>query len=294
MQDADYRRLVEDSPLATVLVERGERGWSATWLNHAAAELFGGAAHADRAGLDLPLDELPLTGLVHAEDLPDVVAVLDGGVPAQRSAHEWRFLAGDGAAVTVEVLVGAAGPGRDGGEALTLSCWDVSRYVARTRDLTHRATHDSLTGLPNRGLLEDRWDLARSRARRTGTPPVVAFCDVDDLKRLNDEHGHLVGDQALTRIAERLVGASRGGDTVARFGGDEFIVLVEGPADVDPPALTARLRRTLSGVPVELPDGSTVEVSCSVGLVVDDLGESTAEVLARADRHMYEDKRSKG
>ncbi|WP_432560785.1 GGDEF domain-containing protein [Kineococcus sp. SYSU DK003] len=279
MQDADYRRLVEDSPLATVRVERDTDGWRATWLNRAAAELFG-----DR-------EDVLLADLVHPEDREDVLAALDRGAPAVRTAYEWRFLAGGGSAaagdrtVTVEVLVGAAGP------ALTLSCWDVSQHVARTRDLTHRATHDKLTGLPNRGLLEDRWELARSRARRTGTAPVVAFCDVDELKRINDERGHLVGDRALVRIAERLVSASRAGDTVARFGGDEFVVLVDSSADVDPRALVERLRAAVSGVTVDLTDGGTVTVSCSVGLVVDDLQESTAEVLARADRHMYEDKR---
>jgi diguanylate cyclase (GGDEF)-like protein len=274
VQDADYRRLVEDSPLATILLERsGARGWTVTWVNHAAADLFGGRA-------PLPLDQL-----VHAEDLADVESVLDRGTTAERTAHEWRFAGPGERWVTVEVLLGAVG------DALAMSCWDVSQHVARTRDLTHRATHDRLTGLPNRGLLEDRWDLARSRARRTGTAPVVAFCDVDDLKRLNDEHGHLVGDQALVAIADRLLGASRGGDTVARFGGDEFIVLVESSADVDPAALTRRLREAVSGVPLELPDGRRIAVSCSVGLVVDDLGEPTETVLARADRHIYEDKR---
>ncbi|WP_432542340.1 GGDEF domain-containing protein [Kineococcus sp. SYSU DK002] len=281
MQDADYRRLVEDSPLATVLVERatgdGAPGWRATWLNRAAADLFA-----------VPTAPRPVAGLVHPDDLPDVLAALDRGAGGDRTAHEWRFLSGDGGVVTVEVLIGPAGRGAD---ALTLSCWDVTQHVERARDLTHRATHDRLTGLPNRGLLEDRWELARSRARRSGDAPLVAFCDVDDLKQLNDEHGHLVGDRALVRIAERLAGVSRAGDTVARFGGDEFIVLVDTSAEVDPRALEQRLREAVSGVLVDLPDGSRVSVRCSVGLVADDLSESTAEVLARADRHMYEDKR---
>jgi diguanylate cyclase (GGDEF)-like protein len=282
VQDADYRRLVEDSPLATVLVRPGSAGWTTTWANPAAVDLLG------RSGAE-GATELALADLVHPDDLPEVVSALGHGVPGERTAFEWRFVRPDGETVTVEVLLGSSG--QSGAGALSLSCWDVSQHVARTRDLTHRATHDRLTGLPNRGLLEDRWALARSRARRTGNAPVVAFCDVDDLKRLNDDHGHLVGDHALVQIAERLTRAARGEDTVARFGGDEFVVLVESALDVEPQALTRRLREAVADVAVVLPDGGTLSVSCSVGLVVDDLSESTADVLARADRHMYEDKR---
>ena len=282
MQDADYRRLVEDSPLATLLVRPTAGGWSTTWLNSAAAELLGRSGTRQWAGL-------ALADLVHPDDLAEVVAALDRGVPGGRNAFEWRFVRPDGGTVTVEVLLGPAGD--SGAGSLSLACWDVSQHVARTRDLTHRATHDRLTSLPNRGLFEDRWALARSRARRTGRAPVVAFCDVDDLKRLNDAHGHLAGDRALVQVADRLTRASRGEDTVARFGGDEFIVLVESALDVEPQALTRRLREAVANVPLELPDGTRLTVSCSVGLVVDDLLESTAEVLARADRHMYENKR---
>ncbi|GAB3471015.1 GGDEF domain-containing protein [Kineococcus endophyticus] len=274
MQDADYRRLVEDSPLATVLVDRGPSGWRAAWANRAATDLFDGL-------LDRPLAEV-----VHPEDLADVVATLDRGARDDRTAHEWRWRGADGRDVTVEVLVGGGTP--DG--VLSLSCWDVTQHVERTRDLAHRATHDRLTGLPTRELFEDRWELARSRARRSGDVPVVAFCDVDDLKQLNDEHGHLVGDQALVRIAGRLAGTSRAGDTVARFGGDEFVVLVEA-GDVDPAALGRRLREAVADVPLEVPGHRAVPVRCSVGLVQDDLTRSTAEVLASADRRMYEEKR---
>lgn len=274
MQDADYRRLVEASPLATVLVDRGPAGWRAAWANRAATDLFDG------------LLERPLAEVVHPEDLADVVATLERGAREDRTAHEWRWRGADGRDVTVEVLVGGGTP--EG--ALSLACWDVTQHVERTRDLAHRATHDRLTGLPTRELFEDRWELARSRARRSGDVPVVAFCDVDDLKQLNDEHGHLVGDQALVRIAGRLAGTSRAGDTVARFGGDEFVVLVEA-GDVDPGALGRRLREAVADVPLELPDHRAVPVRCSVGLVQDDLTRSTAEVLASADRRMYEEKR---
>ncbi|MEZ0166776.1 diguanylate cyclase [Kineococcus sp. LSe6-4] len=279
MQDADFRRLVEGSPLATVLLDRGDHGWCTRWANRAALDLLGDAL------------QRPLADLVHPDDLGDVVATLDRGAQGaqgDRTAHEWRWRGAAGREVTVEVLVGPAGTGRG---SLWLSFWDATQRVERTRDLTHRATHDRLTGLPNRELFEDRWEQARSRARRSGDVPAVAFCDVDDLKQLNDEHGHLAGDQALVRIAERLAGVSRAGDTVARFGGDEFVVLLDAASEVDPRSLARRLRETVRDVPVELPGERSVPVRCSVGLVQDDLTCSTAEVLARADRRMYEEKR---
>ncbi|NAZ74181.1 diguanylate cyclase [Kineococcus sp. T13] len=285
MQDADYRRLVEDSPIATFLVRAGRRDPDRTllWASTAALELLGrGAGEV----LGRPLEEF-----VHPADREDVAALLAAQAPAQRGALEWRMLRAGGGTATVEVLTAAVVTSGEGGEdVLSLSCWDVSRHVERTRDLTHRATHDLLTDLPDRGLLEDRWAQARSRARRSGVAPVVAFCDVDDLKRVNDRHGHAAGDAALVAVAARLRSAARGEDTVARFGGDEFIVLVEA-ADVEPEVLAARLREATAAVPVQLPDGTSTSLSCSVGLVVDDLARSSAEVLAEADRRMYEDKR---
>lgn len=285
MQDADYRRLVEDSPLSTVIVRDGR----VLWANAAAHDLLG-----------VPAGDLPgraVGELVDAEDRAQVAVALsersgDGaGAPLDRSAHEWRLRRGDGGSAAAEVVVTVVE--FEGAAALSLSCWDVSGHVARQRDLAHRATHDRLTGLPNRSLLEDRWTLARSRARRTGLVPLVAFCDVDDLKLVNDRYGHVVGDAVLVEVAERLLRTSRGEDTVARFGGDEFVVLVESSADVEPAALTGRLREATESVPVTLPSGQVLDVRCSVGLVVDDLTSSTAEVLARADAVMYEEKRAR-
>lgn len=287
MQDADYRRLVEDSPLSTVIVRDGR----VLWANTAAHEL-----------LAVPAGGLPgrtVGELVDPEDRAQVALVLSErsgpdpspDAPVDRTAREWRLRRADGPSTAVEVVVTRVEFA--GAPALSLACWDVSGHVARQRDLAHRATHDRLTGLPNRSLLEDRWTLARSRARRTGLVPLVAFCDVDDLKVVNDRHGHVVGDAVLSEVAERLRRASRGEDTVARFGGDEFIVLVESSADVEPGPLAARLREATESVPVVFGGGEVLTVRCSVGLVVDDLALSTADVLARADAVMYEEKRAR-
>ncbi|WP_337062482.1 GGDEF domain-containing protein [Kineococcus sp. G2] len=286
MQDVDYRELVEDSPLPTLVVRDG----AVLWANGAARLVVG-------AGPDGPAPVgWALTALVHPDDHDALATGLAVGArtgPAQPAPPvEWRFLAAGGAVTTVEVRIA---PVRfEGAPALALLCWDVSQHVERQRDLAHRATHDRLTGLPNRSLFEDRWSQARSRARRTGRVPVVAFCDVDDLKRFNDRYGHLAGDAVLVAVARRLAAAAREEDTVARYGGDEFVVLVEGPAEVEPAALEERFRRAVTDVAVELPgvDGGT-SLTCSVGLVVDDPVVPPAEVLARADARMYRDKRTR-
>src|SRR5919202_4533908 len=105
---------------------------------------------------------------------------------------------------------------------------DVTDRRRLQEQLTHQAFHDSLTGLPNRALFGDRLQQALARARRDAAPVAVAMIDLDDFKSVNDSMGHAAGDDLLRGVAERLSGALRDSDTVARFGGDEFALIVEG------------------------------------------------------------------
>jgi diguanylate cyclase (GGDEF)-like protein/PAS domain S-box-containing protein len=104
---------------------------------------------------------------------------------------------------------------------------DITDVVNAEQRLTHAALHDSLTGLPNRALLVDRLDAALARSGRDGREVAVLFCDLDGFKRVNDTAGHAAGDALLLEIAHRLTTVLRDDDTVARVGGDEFVIIIE-------------------------------------------------------------------
>ena len=166
---------------------------------------------------------------------------------------------------------------------------DVSERKALERCLVHQAFHDSLTGLPNRALFLDRLEHSRARALRDGSTQAVLFIDVDRFKVINDSLGHKVGDQVLRAVAARIVAELRPADTVARFGGDEFTVLLESVHDADePPRAAERILRALQQ-PIEV-GARDVVVTVSIGISVGDPGNTTGDLVAAADIAMYQAK----
>lgn len=170
---------------------------------------------------------------------------------------------------------------------------DVTALKAQQQAIEHAALHDALTGLPNRGLLNERLALALARGRRAQATFAVCFLDLDGFKAVNDRFGHRQGDVLLRQLAVRLQAAVRGGDLACRLGGDEFVLLLTDAASAsDYEAVIARVLAEVARAFV-LEDGVVAEVSASVGVALYPQHGSQADVLMRlADHAMYQAKLS--
>ena len=167
---------------------------------------------------------------------------------------------------------------------------DITEQRQAARALTHSATHDALTGLPNRVLFGDRLGIALAHAERTGGVVAVLFCDIDRFKVINDSLGHAAGDEILQLAADRLAGAVRTGDTVARLGGDEFAVLCTEVADVVEACAFGERACALLREPMHVA-GRQITSTMSVGVTVCLPGEQdVAGLLRDADVAMYQAK----
>jgi diguanylate cyclase (GGDEF)-like protein len=161
----------------------------------------------------------------------------------------------------------------------------------RQRYLDHIAHHDALTQLPNRTLFRDRLEHALAIALRGETQIGLMFLDLDQFKQVNDSLGHLIGDELLRTVADRLVSIVRSSDTVARLGGDEFAILVEGISHRDDMSLLAQKILKVVEQPMVL-DGQELRISVSIGIATAPYDDVSAEYLIRdADAAMYEAKR---
>ncbi len=160
-----------------------------------------------------------------------------------------------------------------------------------TAELSEQAVRDPLTGLANRALLGERLCGALARDARTGGSTGVMFLDLDGFKEVNDRHGHATGDAVLRGVADRLRAGVRPSDTVARVGGDEFVILVEDATDAGLEALSTRLQTAVC-IPIE-GGGRTLNVGVSVGVARATRGTVEAqELLSQADARMYDAKRA--
>jgi len=154
-------------------------------------------------------------------------------------------------------------------------------------ELDHLASHDALTGLPNRRVFLDRIEHALARARRAELQLAILFVDLDHFKQINDELGHAVGDVMLLAVADRMRETVRATDTVARLGGDEFIVLVEDVDSVEAVAMVAHKIIEALATPVHYREHAlTVGASIGIAIYPHD-GTTTTEIIASADQAMY-------
>ena len=168
---------------------------------------------------------------------------------------------------------------------------DVTRSRMMELELFRLAQHDPLTGLPNRALLNDRLNQAISRAQRHGSLVAVLFLDLDRFKRVNDSLGHAIGDKVLQEVAKRLTGAVRASDTVSRYGGDEFVIVLSELGHRALARLKAEKLRTSLSAPSFIGQRALhIKVSIGISIFPED-GQDAQTLIDCADFAMY---RAKG
>ncbi len=171
---------------------------------------------------------------------------------------------------------------------------DVTEERRLAQQIEYQATHDPLTGLPNRALLGDRLQQALARAERSGTHVAMLFADLDDFKRVNDGLGHAAGDALLREVGNRFKEHVRGEDSVARLGGDEFVVVIEHLEDEEEVTTVARKLIECVAAPFKVQDHETV-MSASIGICFYPRDGGDIETLLRqADIAMYRAKEQGG
>lgn len=164
---------------------------------------------------------------------------------------------------------------------------DITPLKHRQQQLERMAHHDPLTGLPNRVLLRDRLDGALKRSRRDGRELALLFVDLDRFKEINDKWGHVVGDEVLCEVAHRLASSLRLGDTVARFGGDEFVVILENLGPENTPEQAVERLETALREPIDVSQ-RRFKLRASIGVArYPHDGEDSESLLGRADSAMY-------
>jgi diguanylate cyclase (GGDEF)-like protein/PAS domain S-box-containing protein len=219
-----------------------------------------------------------------AIDLEHGARLLDGSLDSFQV--DKRYVTPDGETMWARLTVSVVRDGDGTPVHFVNQIEDVTEMRLAQEQLERRALYDHLTGLANRSLLLDRLAHALTQHARTGNLVAVAFADLDHFKRLNDSLGHDAGDRMLRAVAERMSAAVRPGDTVARIGGDEFVVVLEG---VDSSEHAGELLDRILAA-VELPlhvDGHEVVPRLSAGLTVNDGTGVAEEVLRDADTALY-------
>jgi diguanylate cyclase (GGDEF)-like protein/PAS domain S-box-containing protein len=203
-----------------------------------------------------------------------------------------RFRGKNGGTIPVAYTASAVmGDGAPSGAVIAFR--DITERKAFEDELHQRACYDSLTGLANRRLLVERLDQALRRSVLDRKVHALIFVDVDRFKSINDSLGHVTGDEFLVAIATRMNEVTRSHDLLARFGGDEFVLLLEDVAGVD--VAVAAARRICAAVeqPIVLPDGYELVAGVSVGIALTEPGKTADDVLRNADVAMY-DAKAKG
>ena len=240
--------------------------------------------------LHRPVRDLSGTGwrdVVHPDDVDGVARTSLAALGGQRTDMLLRITDHD----DLRWVFGRFAPRRADGEIVGLVAVfdDVTAQREVESQLAHQATHDPLTGVPNRVLLRDRLAQALGRQSRSGDPVTALFIDLDGFKEVNDLQGHRIGDVVLVEVARRMLAVIRPTDTVARLGGDEFIVISDG-LDLDAATRLAHRLGEAIADPITVPMGQ-VTITAAIGGVTTTARSTVDDTIHQADAAMYRAKR---
>jgi diguanylate cyclase (GGDEF)-like protein/PAS domain S-box-containing protein len=263
--EARWSTVLETMTEAVVILDR--QG-NLEFANPAAEEILG-LEISDLEGRTYADPDWKITG-PEGQEFPDELLpfrrVMETGEPV--SGVEHAVVRGDGERITLSVNAAPITDGNGRPRSVVASFRDVTERSRMEEDLRYRALHDNLTGLPNRTLGIERLQQAVGQARRRGEALGVMIVDVDRFKRINDSLGHTAGDRVLQTVARRLAAAVREGDTVARWGGDEFLlVLPDVGCRAEMGRIGERVRRELSEPCPVAEESLTLEASMGGVLV---------------------------
>jgi diguanylate cyclase (GGDEF)-like protein/PAS domain S-box-containing protein len=268
-QSAQRFRRVVDSNVVGVCYGVRDRILEA---NTSMLDMIGGSRE------DLAAGRLAVDDIVAPASVDTVGSSLDHVEPREFEIHR-----PDGS----EAFVLAAGVSLEPEQGWLAVAVDVTDRKIAERESEYRAVHDPLTGLPNRSLLVDRLEHALVRCLRQDTHVGVLFCDLDHFKTINDRHGHAAGDAALESVGHRLSTFLREGDTVARTGGDEFVIVLEDLVEPDDAVRIAERVRESLAKPIEY-DHESMHLTGSIGVAISNrAGDRVESLLNRADDAMY-------
>jgi diguanylate cyclase (GGDEF)-like protein/PAS domain S-box-containing protein len=231
----------------------------------------------------------PLANLVHPEDVVSIGRMHARPAAALLNGVLCRMRCANGAWLDAELTFTDLRDDPDV-RGVVVAVRDAAHRRLADEALVHTALHDPLTGLPNRALLVDRLGHALARSTRKIGQTALLFLDLDNFKVVNDSLGHLAGDLLLIELAHRLQASVRAGDTVARFGGDEFAVLLEEVHDANEAVAKAERLANALRAPLDV-DGREVRPDVSIGVALSSgRGDQPDDLLRRADLAMYQAK----
>ena len=249
---------------------------------------------ANLLGLPYETTQLSLRSFDHPADREHIVRTLAEAANESSYLCDHRILCPGGRVRAVRERVRIMFDEAGNAIARVGSLLDITDLKEREAELSELALHDPLTRLPNRSALEERLHAAFGRCERNGKRCAIFFIDLDDFKAINDQCGHAYGDRVLAAVADRLTRHVRSSDTVARMGGDEFVILIDDLFTDEAAADAARKILRSLDEPLRI-DDRPVRVRASIGVATYPGSSATpAALLSAADNEMYEVKRNGG